>query len=61
MWIASLGYWIFGVIGGWALGFPLGYGARGVWWGLALGLMVTAMALLWRLLVKTRVMSSTLE
>jgi len=56
MWIASVGYWIFGVIGGWALGFPLGYGARGVWWGLALGLMVTAMALLWRLLVKTRVM-----
>lgn len=55
MWIASLGYWLFGVVGGWALSFPLGYGARGLWWGLALGLMVTSMALLWRLVARTRI------
>jgi Na+-driven multidrug efflux pump len=41
--------------GGWALCFPLGYGARGLCWGLALGLIVTAGALVWRLLVRTRV------
>jgi Na+-driven multidrug efflux pump len=41
--------------GGWALCFPLDYGARGLCWGLALGLIVTAVALVWRLLVRTRV------
>lgn len=54
MWIASLGYWVFGVAGGWVLCFPLGYDARGLWWGLALGLMVTALALMWRLMARTR-------
>ncbi|TFH44557.1 MAG: MATE family efflux transporter, partial [Lysobacterales bacterium] len=54
MWIASVGYWIFGVAGGWLLCFSLGYAARGLWWGLALGLMVTAIALVWRLVVRTR-------
>ena len=37
------------------LSFPLGYGARGLWWGLALGLIVTAVALVWRLMALTRV------
>lgn len=58
MWMALIGYWIFGVIGGWALCFPLGYGARGLWWGLALGLMVTAIALVWRLMARTRISHS---
>ncbi len=55
MWIASIGYWGLGAAGGWALCFPLGYGARGLWWGLALGLIVTAVALVWRLMARTRV------
>jgi len=55
MWIASVGYWVLGVIGGWALCFPLAYGAVGLWWGLALGLIVTGLALVWRLMIKTRV------
>ena len=55
MWIASLGYWLFGVAGGWLLSFPLGFGARGLWWGLALGLMVTSLALLRRLATRTRI------
>lgn len=55
MWIASIGYWMLGVAGGWLLGFPLGYGARGLWWGLALGLMVTSLALVGRLMAKTRI------
>jgi len=53
MWIASVGYWVLGVTGGWMLCFPLGYGAVGLWWGLALGLIATGTALLWRLIVKT--------
>ena len=55
MWIASIGYWVLGAAGGWVLCFPLGYGARGLWWGLALGLIVTAVALVWRLMARTRV------
>jgi len=48
MWIAGLGYWGFGIPGGYLLGFVLGYGAVGLWWGLALGLSVTAVILSWR-------------
>jgi len=48
MWIASVGYWVFGIGGGWVLAFPLGYGPQGLWWGLALGLTVTGLILLWR-------------
>jgi MATE family multidrug resistance protein len=54
MWIASLGYWVLGVGCGWILCFPLGYGAVGLWWGLSIGLMVTGVALLWRLLARTQ-------
>ena len=55
MWIASIGYWLFGVAGGWPLCFPLGYAAVGLWWGLALGLIITAVALVWRLMARTRI------
>jgi len=48
MWIASLGYWGFGIGGGWLLAFPLGFGPEGLWWGLAGGLTVTGTLLLWR-------------
>jgi MATE family multidrug resistance protein len=42
MLLAALGYWGIGFAGGWALAFPLGHGAVGLWWGLALGLLVVA-------------------
>jgi MATE family multidrug resistance protein len=45
MLIAGIGYWGIGFIGGWWLAFPLGYGALGLWWGLALGLAVVAILL----------------
>jgi len=48
MWIAGLGYWGFGIPGGYLLGFVFGYGAVGLWWGLALGLSATAAMLTWR-------------
>jgi len=40
--LAAVGYWGIGFAGGWALAFPLGHGAVGLWWGLALGLLVVA-------------------
>jgi MATE family multidrug resistance protein len=49
MLIAGIGYWGIGFVGGWLLAFPLGYRAVGLWWGLALGLLVVAMLLSMRL------------
>ncbi|MFI4947805.1 MAG: MATE family efflux transporter [Alphaproteobacteria bacterium] len=45
MLIAAIGYWAIGFAGGWLLAFPLGYGAVGLWLGLAMGLGVVAMLL----------------
>jgi MATE family multidrug resistance protein len=42
MLLATLGYWGIGFAACWLLAFPLGYGAVGLWWGLALGLAVVA-------------------
>jgi MATE family multidrug resistance protein len=47
--LATSGYWGVGFAGGWLLAFPLGYGAVGLWWGLALGLAVVAVLLTLRL------------
>jgi MATE family multidrug resistance protein len=49
MLLATFGYWGAGFLGGWLLAFPLGYGAVGLWWGLALGLAVVAILLTLRL------------
>jgi MATE family multidrug resistance protein len=49
MMLATLGYWGAGFTGGWLFAFPLGYGAVGLWWGLALGLAVVALLLTLRL------------
>jgi multidrug resistance protein, MATE family len=43
--IAAIGYWGIGFVGGWLLAFPFGFGAIGLWWGLALGLAVVAILL----------------
>ena len=48
LWIAGFGYWVLGIGGGSMLAFSYGYGGAGLWWGLALGLMVTASLLCWR-------------
>jgi multidrug resistance protein, MATE family len=47
--LATFGYWGVGFLGGCALAFPLGYGAVGLWWGLALGLASVAVMLTMRL------------
>jgi len=38
-------YWLIGAPAAWVLAFPLGWGPRGVWWGLALGLACAAVSL----------------
>jgi MATE family multidrug resistance protein len=49
MLLAGLGYWGLGFAGSWVLAFPLGYGAVGLWWGIALGTTVVAVLLTLRL------------
>jgi len=53
--IGGLGYWGAGFAVSWVLAFPLGYGAVGLWWGLALGLAIVAVLLTWRLHHRSRV------
>jgi MATE family multidrug resistance protein len=43
-----VGYWLFALPIGVGLGFRMGYGPRGLWWGLVAGLMVVAVILLAR-------------
>ena len=54
MLIAAIGYWAVGFAGGCVLAFPLGYGAVGLWSGLALGLAVVAILLTLRLQSRAR-------
>jgi MATE family multidrug resistance protein len=49
MLLAAIGYWGVGFVGGWLFAFPLGHGAVGLWWGLALGLATVALLLTVRL------------
>ena len=46
--IAGLSYWAVGVPASYVLGFPLGLGGPGIWLGLALGLALAGVFMLWR-------------
>ena len=46
--ICGLGYWVFGLGSGVTMGFLMGFGAKGLWWGLAIGLAVSATLLFLR-------------
>ncbi len=46
--LCGLGYWVFGLGSGVTMGFVLGFGAKGLWWGLAIGLAVSASLLFLR-------------
>lgn len=48
--IAAFGYWVLGIGGGAALAFGAGMQGEGLWWGLALGLIITSLLLLRRFL-----------
>ena len=43
--LTIVSYWLVGLTTGYALGFGLGWGGRGLWWGLVLGLAVAAVLL----------------
>jgi MATE family multidrug resistance protein len=45
---AVIGFWLIGFTAAYALGFPLGFGAEGIWYGLTIGLFVFASLLVWR-------------
>ena len=46
--ICGLGYWVFGLGSGVTMGFWMGFGAKALWWGLAVGLAVSATLLFLR-------------
>jgi MATE family multidrug resistance protein len=52
--ISMVGYWLIGMPVSLLLGFPLGLGPDGLWWGLVIGLAVTAAVLLIRVQVRLR-------
>jgi MATE family multidrug resistance protein len=49
-----LAHWGLGLPLGLLFAFPLGYGVRGMWWGLTTGLVAVAVALAWRFSVVSR-------
>ncbi|MBW8636558.1 MATE family efflux transporter [Hoeflea sp. WL0058] len=54
MFIAVTSYWIVGLPLGYLFGFVMGYGAEGVWWGLASGLVLAALLMNWRFAARRR-------
>src|SRR5688500_20325550 len=50
--ISMVGYWLIGMPVSVLLGFPLGLGPDGLWWGLVSGLAVTAAVLVLRVPVR---------
>lgn len=52
--VALIGYWGVGFVSAYLLALPLGFGGLGVWYGLALGLAVVAVALTCRFALRRR-------
>ena len=52
--IAFIGYWVLGLPVGLLLAFTLGWGPRGLWWGLTLGLASVAVMFVTRIRVRFR-------
>ncbi|MBG1245194.1 MATE family efflux transporter [Nostoc sp. NZL] len=53
MLIGIFAYWCIGLFTGYTFGTSLGYGAIGLWWGLAIGLAIAAIIMTWRFSNKT--------
>lgn len=50
-WIAFGAYWVVSIPLGWVLAYPAGFGVTGMWWGITMGLTITAILLtrrIWR-------------
>lgn len=54
MWVGMFGYWIVGMGSSYMLAFPLGFGGRGLWMGLALGLCFVSVFLTLRFFWRER-------
>ncbi len=52
--IAALAYWVIALPVAYVFAFPLGYGAVGIWIGLAAGLGTAAIGLTWRFVIRSR-------
>lgn len=52
--IGTIGYWLTGLGSGYVFGFVLGWGATGLWWGVAMGLAAAALLLTWRFHQRSR-------
>ncbi len=48
MWLGLLSYWLSGLLSGYILAFKLELGGIGLWWGLGIGISVSAMLLILR-------------
>jgi MATE family multidrug resistance protein len=48
MLLAAFSFWAIGFTSAYALGFTAGYGAKGIWVGLTIGLLVYATLVVWR-------------
>jgi MATE family multidrug resistance protein len=46
-------YWVVSIPVGWLLAYPAGLGVTGMWWGITLGLTITALLLARRIWRKT--------
>ncbi len=53
MLIGIFAYWCVGLFTGYTFGISSGYGAIGLWWGLAIGLAIAAIIMTWRFSNKT--------
>ncbi|MEH1863439.1 MAG: MATE family efflux transporter [Nostoc sp.] len=53
MFIGIFAYWCVGLLTGYTFGISSGYGAIGLWWGLAIGLGMAAIVMTWRFSNKT--------
>jgi len=49
-----LAYWVIGLPLAYVFMLPLGFGLEGIWYGLTIGLAVSAIAMIWRFYWKTR-------
>ena len=52
--VTFMAYWVIGLPSGYLLAFPLGFGEEGVWYGLLIGLSVTAIILFMRFDTKSK-------
>ena len=48
MWAAAFSYWGIGIPSSYILGFPMGFGGQGIWFGLCIGLAFAATSLMLR-------------